>query len=144
MALSRKQRASPMAQSEGVLDVGLSCLPLTSGLHGQLVGVSLFFKNDLSWKGFCLFKQGHRPLCGSWHLAFTRVLCLSKNPIGIVWKVLFWTWLLLYLIVPRGRHAIRGNRECPWTRWSCLGYRIQSAYNLHLHLIYAHCDTPKL
>lgn len=91
-------------------------------------------------------KQRHRPLCGSWHLAFTRVLCLSENPVGIVWKVLFWTWLLLYLIVPRGRHAIRGKRECvcPWIRWSCLGYRIQSAYNLHPRLIYAHCDTPKL
>lgn len=72
-------------------------------------------------------------------------VCL-RTLLALSGKSCFWTWLLLYLIVPCGRHTIRCNRECvcPWTRRSCLGHRIQSAFNLHPHLNYAHCDTAEL
>lgn len=73
-------------RSEGVLNVGLSCFLLTSGLNGQLAGVSLFFKSDPSLKELCQA----RSQTSLWQLTS----CFHKGPvslrtlIGIVWKVL--------------------------------------------------------
>lgn len=75
-------------------------------------------------------------------LLFTRVLCLSKNSVGIVWKLSF---LNLNSIVSNRTMQQACNqgkqRMCvPWAWLSCLG----TEYSQHTTSIYTHWDMAKL